>query len=146
MRFANSVIPGETLVTEMWRESDTRIVFQTKIKERGEVAISNAAVELYKEIPKKAEKPAASARPAAAGAAPLTPDQYTSADIFTGIEDHVARHPELVSKIGKVFVFKLSSPESAWTIDVKNGAGSVAPRRRNGRLHAWSSRTPTSWR
>ncbi len=126
VRFANSVVPGETLVTEMWRESDTRIVFQTKIKERGELAISNAAVELYKEIPKKAEKPVAAALPAAAGA-PLTPDQYTSADIFIGIEDHVARHPELVSKIGKVFVFKLTSPDSAWTIDVKNGAGAVTP-------------------
>ncbi len=128
VRFANSVIPGETLVTEMWRESDTRIVFQTKIKERGEIAISNAAVELYKEIPKKAEKaaPARAAAPAG-GAAPLTPDQFTSADVFAGIEDHVTRHPELATKIGKVFVFKLTSPESAWTIDVKNGGGSVTP-------------------
>ena len=110
VRFANSVLPGETLVTEMWRESDTRIVFQTKIKERGELAISNAAVELYKEIPKKAEK--AVAQPAPAAGAPLTPDPFTSADVFTGIEDHVARHPELVSKIGKVFVFKLTSPDA----------------------------------
>jgi 3-hydroxyacyl-CoA dehydrogenase/3a,7a,12a-trihydroxy-5b-cholest-24-enoyl-CoA hydratase len=125
-RFAHSVIPGETLVTEMWRESETRVVFQTKIKERGELAISNAAVELYKEIPKKAE----AARPAAAApaaGAPLTRDQFTSTDIFTGIEDHIARHPELVTKIGKVFVFKLSGPDSAWTIDVKNGKGGVQP-------------------
>jgi (3R)-3-hydroxyacyl-CoA dehydrogenase / 3a,7a,12a-trihydroxy-5b-cholest-24-enoyl-CoA hydratase / enoyl-CoA hydratase 2 len=136
VRFANAVVPGETLVTSMWRESETRIVFETRIKERSaalggapgtDIAISNAAVELYKEIPKKAEKPAA--RPAAGAAtasAPLTRDQFTSADVFTGIEDHVARHPELVSKIGKVFVFKLTSPDSAWTIDVKNGSGSVA--------------------
>jgi (3R)-3-hydroxyacyl-CoA dehydrogenase / 3a,7a,12a-trihydroxy-5b-cholest-24-enoyl-CoA hydratase / enoyl-CoA hydratase 2 len=127
VRFANSVIPGETLVTSMWRESETRIVFETKIKDRGgEVAISNAALELYKEIPKRAEKPAARAAGAApAASAPLTRDQFTSADVFTGIEDHVARHPELTSKIGKVFVFKLTGPDSAWTIDVKNGTGSV---------------------
>ncbi|HEX3771069.1 MAG TPA: SDR family NAD(P)-dependent oxidoreductase [Polyangiaceae bacterium] len=124
VRFANSVIPGETLVTEMWRDSETRIVFQTKIKERGELAISNAAVELYKEIPKKAEATTAAA-PAAAAGAPLSRDQFTSADIFTGIEDHIARHPELVAKIGKVFVFKLTGPDSAWTIDVKNGKGGV---------------------
>jgi 3-hydroxyacyl-CoA dehydrogenase/3a,7a,12a-trihydroxy-5b-cholest-24-enoyl-CoA hydratase len=124
VRFAKTVLPGETLVTEMWRESETRIVFQTKIKERDQVAISNAAVELYREIPKKAEK-AARAAPAAAAGAPLTPDQFTSADVFAGIEDHVARHPELAAKIGKVFVFKLTSPDSAWTIDVKNGGGSV---------------------
>ena len=128
VRFASSVLPGDTLVTEMWKEADGRVVFQTKVKERGEVVISNAAIEFFKELPKKAEKPATQAAAAApAGGAPLTRDQFTSADIFTGIEDHVARHPELVSKIGKVFVFKLTNPDSAWTIDVKNGAGSVKP-------------------
>src|SRR5579859_6939322 len=123
VRFADSVFPGETLVTEMWKESDTKIVFRTKVKERDKVVISNAAVELFKELPKKAEKPAAKA--AAAAGAPVGPESFTSADIFVGIEDHVARHPELVSGIGKVFVFKLTGPDSAWTVDLKNGAGSV---------------------
>jgi 3-hydroxyacyl-CoA dehydrogenase/3a,7a,12a-trihydroxy-5b-cholest-24-enoyl-CoA hydratase len=126
VRFADTVFPGETLVTEMWKESDTKIVFRTKVKERDKVVISNAAVELFKEIPKKAEKPAAkpAAAGAAAGAAP-TPDQFTSADVFTGIEDHVSRHPELVNSVGKVFVFKLTSPDSAWTMDLKNAPGSL---------------------
>ena len=52
-------------------------------------------------------------------------ESFGSADVFTAIEDHVARNPELVAKVGKVFVFKLTSPDSAWTIDVKNGKGSV---------------------
>jgi 3-hydroxyacyl-CoA dehydrogenase/3a,7a,12a-trihydroxy-5b-cholest-24-enoyl-CoA hydratase len=126
-RFAKSVLPGETLVTEMWRESDTRIVFQTRVKERGEIAISNAAVEFYKDLPKKVlDAPATSAQPAAApAAAPAVPNQVTSADVFVGIEDHIARHPELATKVGKVFVFKLTNPDSAWTIDVKNGKGGV---------------------
>src|ERR1019366_2584682 len=62
----------------------------------------------------------------APAAAPLDRASFGSADGFTAIEDHVARNPELVSKVGKVFVFKLTSPDSAWTIDVKNDKGSVA--------------------
>lgn len=49
VRFAGTVDPGQTLVTEMWRESKSRVVFQTKIKETGKLAIGGAAVELLLE-------------------------------------------------------------------------------------------------
>ncbi len=32
----------------------------------------------------------------------------------------------MAAEIGKTFLFRLSSPDSAWTIDLKNGKGSVA--------------------
>jgi 3-hydroxyacyl-CoA dehydrogenase/3a,7a,12a-trihydroxy-5b-cholest-24-enoyl-CoA hydratase len=47
VRFAESVFPGETLVTRMWRESERRIVLEVRVKERDKVVIRNAAVGLF---------------------------------------------------------------------------------------------------
>lgn len=47
VRFAGSVFPGQTLVTEMWKEAGgKKVIFQTKVKETGKLAISGAAAEL----------------------------------------------------------------------------------------------------
>jgi 3-hydroxyacyl-CoA dehydrogenase/3a,7a,12a-trihydroxy-5b-cholest-24-enoyl-CoA hydratase len=120
VRFAKSVLPGDTLVTEMWKESDQKIVFQTKVKERSEVVISNAAIELWKEIPKPAAKPKAAA---GGGAAPSA--LPISADIFRAMDGFVKANADVAEKVKTVFQFKLSGPDSVWTIDLASPPGSV---------------------
>jgi 3-hydroxyacyl-CoA dehydrogenase/3a,7a,12a-trihydroxy-5b-cholest-24-enoyl-CoA hydratase len=124
VRFAESVYPGDTLVTEIWKESDTRVVFQVKVKERDEVVISNAAIELYESIPKTKEKPKAAAATSASSAAPRKSGP-TSSDVFRGIGLWMAEKPG-EAKVGKIFQFKLSDPESVWTLDCAADAPSVS--------------------
>lgn len=45
VRFAGTVVPGQTLVTEMWKEGK-KVVFQSTVKETGKLAIGGAAAEL----------------------------------------------------------------------------------------------------
>jgi multifunctional beta-oxidation protein len=45
VRFAGTVVPGQTLRTEMWKEGG-KVIFQTKVVETGKLAIVAAAAEL----------------------------------------------------------------------------------------------------
>ncbi|KAH6607705.1 peroxisomal hydratase-dehydrogenase-epimerase [Trichoderma cornu-damae] len=45
VRFAGPVIPGQTIVTEMWREG-SKVIFRCRVKETGKMAIAGAAAEL----------------------------------------------------------------------------------------------------
>lgn len=48
VRFAGVVIPGQTIVTEMWRvDEGRRVVYKAWVKETGKVCISNAAAEVW---------------------------------------------------------------------------------------------------
>lgn len=45
VRFAGTVLPGQTLITEMWKEGGV-VIFQTKVQETGKLCISGAGAEL----------------------------------------------------------------------------------------------------
>ena len=121
VRFADSVFPGETLKTEMWKDGD-KVLFRTSVVERNKVVINNGVVETYKEVPKAAPKPAAKPAEAAAPAASAT---VTAGDVFRAIGAWVSQNPDSVAKTQNVYLFKLSNPDSQWTVDLKNGTGSV---------------------
>ncbi|MCB9702502.1 MAG: SDR family NAD(P)-dependent oxidoreductase [Myxococcales bacterium] len=123
VRFADSVFPGETLVTEMWVESPTRVIFRCKVAERDSVVISHAAIELYAEIPKPKAKPKAAPSAQAQAAAPVKAEP-NSADVFAAIADYVAKSDE-AKKIGVTYLFKIQDPASTWTLDLK--AAKVGP-------------------
>ncbi len=116
VRFADSVFPGETLQTEIWRESETRAVLRCKVVERDKLVLSNAAIEFYAEVPNTAPKAKAGA------AAPTAKAEPTSGDVFAAIGQFLQKNPELAAKAGTVFQFKLGAPSSVWTIDCKANA------------------------
>jgi len=45
VRFSRHVFPGETLITEMWT-TDDGVILQVRVKERDEIALSNALVKV----------------------------------------------------------------------------------------------------
>ena len=114
VRFADSVYPGETLVTEIWKVSETRAVLRCKVAERDKVVISNAAIEFYTDVPNTAPK--AQIKPSQGASTPAVPN---SSDVFAAIGQFLQKNPDAAAKAGAVFQFKLSDPGSVWTIDCK---------------------------
>ena len=117
VRFADNVYPGDTLITEMWKESDRRIVFRCKVKERDTVVISNAAIELFEELPKPKEK-----KKPTVETTPEEAIEVGAADIIAAIDHYVKENPAIAEKAQTVFKLELSDPDSVWTIDLKSGS------------------------
>jgi 3-hydroxyacyl-CoA dehydrogenase/3a,7a,12a-trihydroxy-5b-cholest-24-enoyl-CoA hydratase len=116
VRFADNVYPGDTLITEMWKESDQRIAFQCKVRERDRVVISNAVIELFEELPKQKET-----KKPGAGAAAAGPVEPTAVDVVAAVSDYLAQNPSIAEKAQTVFQLNLTNPKSVWTIDLKTG-------------------------
>jgi multifunctional beta-oxidation protein len=47
VRFSGVVIPGQTIVTEMWKEGANKVVYRATVKETGKPCISNAGAEIW---------------------------------------------------------------------------------------------------
>ncbi|MEC7986199.1 MAG: SDR family NAD(P)-dependent oxidoreductase [Myxococcota bacterium] len=114
-RFAASVWPGETLTTKMWKEEGNTIIFQCYVEERDAVVISNAAVTLYDEIPRR---PVLEKGTEQSASEPTVP---SAADVFAQIQKYIDANASETQAVGKIFLFQLHDPKSTWTIDLKDG-------------------------
>jgi len=114
VRFVSPVFPGETLVTEIWKETATRYVFQVKVQERNVVVISNAVAEVTGDSSPKNSSPSSDA--------PL----LKSAVVFAAMGQAIEKYPDLVQKIKTVYQFNITGANpTTYTLDLKNDKGSV---------------------
>jgi len=99
------------------------LFMQGKMKIQGNMGL---AMKLDK-IPKK---PAAGgSAPAAGGSAPAAGSSaFRSAAVFEDLKKRVAATPDLVQQVNGVYQFDISKDgkTESWTVDLKNGKGSVA--------------------
>ncbi|KAJ3196538.1 hypothetical protein HK101_008547 [Irineochytrium annulatum] len=136
VRFAKHVFPGETVETHMWREG-SKVIFQVKVVERNEIAISNAAVELQGPWATKgvsaASAPASAPPTAAPSAAGIAVPGFQASALFGALQKGLGALPEkdrkaLLTKTKACFEFELKNAEGktqAWYVDLKNGQGEV---------------------
>jgi len=121
-RMSRHVFPGETLVTEMWKEGD-RVIFQCKSEERNEIVLANACVVLTGAAAASGSASAGGAAAASAGGS-----GFKAQPIFDAMKDQVSA--DIVKQVKGIYHFQVKDgpggATKSWTVDLKNGSGSVA--------------------
>jgi len=123
VRFSKHVFPGETIVTEMFKVSATRVLVQCRVKERDGLVISQAYCEV-EDMNTLGKNAAASDGGGSGGDGAFAECEALFEKIGAGI---AAQGTAAVKAINGIFRLDLSSDNGnrTWTIDLKNGSGGV---------------------
>lgn len=113
VRFASPVMPGDTLMTKMWKDGDS-VYFQTLVKGTGKPALANAVAKLRACPPLRRLTHGPGPAKAAAPSGGPTP-ALTSAPVFEQMAETIKRNPALVDKVKAVFQFHITKDGSAFS-------------------------------
>ena len=131
-RFASSLFPGQTLVTNMWREGN-RIHVESKCKETDKAVVTGGYYDLKKVVllEENSVIPVSTSDPSSPSAADLAFDSddanaLLTDVVFEEIGRRIAMAPELASKVNGIFTFVIVKDRQevkVWTMDMKQRPG-----------------------
>ena len=101
-----------------------KLYFGGKLKVSGNVMASQKLNFLTKIDPK--EVAAAPKADAPKAEAPKSSGPASAPAIFKALQERLAKSPELASEVNALLQFQITSPESAWVVDLRSAPGSVS--------------------
>jgi putative sterol carrier protein len=95
-----------------------KLYFGGKLKISGNVMASQKLNFLTKIDPRDVAAPKADA--------PKSSGPASAPAIFKALQERLAKSPELAAEVAALIQFKITSPEGAWTVDLRSAPGRVA--------------------